>query len=112
MWEAVVAQSSVGAQESRAVAEAARETEWRRPSFAKELFLGRLRLDLIHPHPRPSDDDRAKGDAFLGKLEAFLKNEVDPLQIERDAKIPGHVIEGISELGALGMEIDEKYGGP
>ena len=46
-------QQTVGAQESRAIAEAARETEWRKPSFAKELFLGRLRLDLIHPHPRP-----------------------------------------------------------
>jgi hypothetical protein len=68
-------------------------------------------LDLIHPHPQPSVDDERKGEAFLAKLEPFLKNEVDPLQIERDAKIPEHVVEGLCELGALGMEIDEEYGG-
>lgn len=38
--------------EARQVAEAAREQDWRKPSFAKELFLGRFRLDLIHPHPQ------------------------------------------------------------
>jgi alkylation response protein AidB-like acyl-CoA dehydrogenase len=106
-----VASQSVTEQQARRVAEEAREKEWTRPSFAKELFLGRLRLDLIHPHPRPSAEDERKGEAFLAKLEPFLKNEVDPLQIERDAKIPGHVVEGLCELGALGMEIDEEYGG-
>jgi alkylation response protein AidB-like acyl-CoA dehydrogenase len=106
-----MATQSVTEQQARRVAEEAREKEWARPSFAKELFLGRLRLDLIHPHPHPSADDESKGEAFLAKLEPFLKNEVDPLQIERDAKIPGHVVEGLCELGALGMEIDEEYGG-
>ncbi len=33
--------------ESRQVAEAAREKEWRQPSFLRELFLGRLRLGLV-----------------------------------------------------------------
>ena len=37
--------------EARDVAESARETEWQHPSFVRELFLGRFRLDLIHPHP-------------------------------------------------------------
>ncbi len=31
--------------EARQVAEDAREQDWRKPSFAKELFLGRFRLD-------------------------------------------------------------------
>ncbi|MDP9325684.1 MAG: acyl-CoA dehydrogenase family protein [Candidatus Dormibacteraeota bacterium] len=106
-----MAKQQVTEQQARKVAEEARQAEWTQPSFAKELFLGHLRLDLIHPHPRPSDDERIKGDAFLSKLEAFLSNEVDPLQIERDAKIPGHVIEGLREIGALGMEIAEEYGG-
>ena len=97
--------------ESRQVAEAAREQEWTRPSFGKELFLGRLRLDLIHPHPHPSEEQARKGEAFLAQLEAFLREEVDPIQIEHDAKIPDHVIKGLCQLGALGMKIDEEYGG-
>ncbi|HZU14273.1 MAG TPA: acyl-CoA dehydrogenase family protein [Chloroflexota bacterium] len=96
--------------QARQVAEEAREQSWVRPSFGKELFLGRLRLDLIHPHPQPSPDDRAKGEAFLERLESFLST-VDPLRIERDARIPDDVIEGLAALGAFGMNIDEKYGG-
>jgi alkylation response protein AidB-like acyl-CoA dehydrogenase len=97
--------------QARQVAEAARETEWTKPSFGKELFLGRLRLDLIHPHPQPTAEQQRKGDEFLAKLEAFLNEEVDPLQIERDAKIPEHVVKGLCNLGALGMKVDESYGG-
>jgi alkylation response protein AidB-like acyl-CoA dehydrogenase len=96
---------------SRQVAEAARETQWRKPSFGKELFLGRFRLDLIHPHPRPSEKDRAKGEAFLTTFAEFLRAEVDPLEIERDAKIPDRVMKGLADLGALGMKVSEEYGG-
>jgi alkylation response protein AidB-like acyl-CoA dehydrogenase len=109
--EPVSPSSSVTEKEARQVAEAARETEWTKPSFGKELFLGHLRLDLIHPHPKPSAEHERKGEAFLAKLEAFLREEVDPLQIEREARIPEHVVKGLSNLGALGMKVDEKYGG-
>jgi alkylation response protein AidB-like acyl-CoA dehydrogenase len=97
--------------EARQMAEAAREQEWTRPSFGKGLFLGSFDLDLIHPHPQPTEDERRKGDAFLAKLDAFLRAEVDPMVIELDARVPDHIIKGLSELGALGMKIDEKYGG-
>jgi alkylation response protein AidB-like acyl-CoA dehydrogenase len=101
----------VSEQEARQVAEAARETEWRKPSFGKELFLGRFRLDLIHPHPKPDASDTERGEAFLEKLERFLREEVDPAVIERDAQIPDTVIKGLKELGALGMKIPTEYGG-
>ncbi len=103
--------SSVTEKEARQVAEAAREQAWTRPSFGKELFLGRFRLDLIHPHPLPSEGERKKGEAFLSKLDTFLREEVDPLQIEREARIPDHVVKGLFALGALGMKIDVDYGG-
>jgi alkylation response protein AidB-like acyl-CoA dehydrogenase len=111
MQEAVMAQPTVGAQQSRAVAEAARETEWRKPSFAKELFLGRLRLDLIHPHPRPTEPDMNRGEAFLAQLREFLETVVDPVAIEREARIPDEVIKGLKELGVLGMRVPAEYGG-
>src|SRR4051795_4904269 len=101
----------VSEQDARKVAEAARQTEWEKPSFGKELFLGHFRLDLISPHPRPADEDRRRGEAFLAELEAFLTARVDPIQIERDAKIPDDVVEGLKELGALGMKIPTEYRG-
>ncbi|MFC5805726.1 acyl-CoA dehydrogenase family protein [Streptomyces formicae] len=97
--------------EARQVAEAAREQSWRKPSFAKELFLGRFRLDLIHPHPMPAAEDVQRGEQFLAKLRDFCETRIDSARIEREARIPDDVISGLKELGALGMKIDPKYGG-
>ncbi|WP_149261174.1 acyl-CoA dehydrogenase family protein [Actinomadura sp. K4S16] len=104
-------QEHVDERTARKVAEEARETEWRLPSFGRQLFLGGLRLDLIHPHPRPSGDQRAKGEEFLARLAEFCAAEVDPARIEREARIPDEVVRGLRDLGALGMKIPEKYGG-
>ncbi|MFI6704003.1 acyl-CoA dehydrogenase family protein [Streptomyces sp. NPDC050509] len=101
----------VSEREARQVAEAAREQGWRKPSFAKEMFLGRFRLDLIHPHPMPAPEDVRRGEEFLTKLRAFCETRIDGALIERDARIPDEVINGLKELGALGMKIDIKYGG-
>ena len=101
----------VSEREARQVAEAAREAEWRKPSFGKELFLGRFRLDLIDPLPQPDPERAAKAEEFLARLGAYLSSEVDGAQIERDARIPDEVFHGLARLGAFGMKIDEKYGG-
>lgn len=98
-------------QESLEVAEASREAEWRAPSFVRDLFLGRLRLDLVHPMPRPSPEDEAKTQAFLERLRAFLEAHIDADAIDREGKIPLAVVEGLKELGAFGMKIPEEYGG-
>jgi hypothetical protein len=103
--------SQVSEKQARQVAEAARETDWKLPSFGKQLFLGDFRLDLIHPQPKLDQAAVKKGEAFLTELRAFLENKVDPLQIERDAKIPDDVVEGLKELGAFGMKIPTEYGG-
>ncbi|MCF0095257.1 acyl-CoA dehydrogenase family protein [Micromonospora sp. MH99] len=101
----------VSEKEARQVAEAARESTWDRPSFGKELFLGRFRLDLIDPWPRSDPDDVARAEEFLGRFRAFLSSEVDGAAIERDASIPDSVFHGLADLGAFGMKIDRKYGG-
>ncbi|AOP49513.1 acyl-CoA dehydrogenase family protein [Streptomyces lydicus] len=102
---------NVSEREARQVAEAAREQDWRKPSFAKELFLGRFRLDLIHPHPTPAIDDVRRGEKFLATLREFCETEIDGARIEREGQIPDEVVDGLKDLGALGMKIDPKYGG-
>src|SRR5689334_22989193 len=54
--------STVSERQAREVAEAARESEWKLPSFGKELFLGNFRLDLIHPQPRLDPQAVEKGE--------------------------------------------------
>ena len=97
--------------ESRSVAEAGRETDWTLPSFGKELFLGNFRLDLIHPQPQVAPEALAEGEVFLAQVRRFLADQVDPMVIERDAKIPDAVIDGLRELGAFGVKIPTEYGG-
>ncbi|GGO47811.1 acyl-CoA dehydrogenase [Streptomyces daqingensis] len=102
---------TVSEREAREVAEAAREQDWRKPSFAKEMFLGRFRLDLIHPHPEPPAEDVRRGEDFLAKLRDFCETSVDGARIEREDRIPDEVIAGLKDLGALGMKVGTEYGG-
>ena len=103
-------QAQVTEEQARALAEESRESGWDKPSFAKELFLGRFPLDLIHPFPKPSDAEEARTVAFLDKLREFL-NTVDGSVIERDAQIPDEYVKGMAELGCFGMKIPSEYGG-
>lgn len=103
-------QAQVTEEQARALAEESRETGWDKPSFAKELFLGRFPLELIHPFPKPSDADEPRTRAFLDKLREFL-GTVDGSVIERDAQIPDEYVKGLAELGCFGMKIPSEYGG-
>jgi alkylation response protein AidB-like acyl-CoA dehydrogenase len=106
-----VTEEKVSERQAREVAEQARETQWRQPSFGKELFLGRLRLDLVHPHPSGSVEAAELGQAFLARLREFCESNIDAAEIERDAQIPDDVVRGLKELGAFGMKIKTEYGG-
>ena len=99
------------AQESREVAEGAREARWDRRSFMKELFGGRLSLDLIHPHPEQDPEEAARAAPFLERLERFTVEHVDGDAFDRDGWVPDPVLEGLAALGAYGIKIPREYGG-
>src|ERR1041385_4476049 len=96
--------------EARDVAEAARESEWSGPSFVRELFLGRFRLDLIHPHPAEDPEEDARARPFFQKLHAFLQR-VDSDMIDRTGEIPEEYVQELREMGAFGIKIPREYGG-
>src|SRR5207302_5851584 len=81
------------------------------PSFVRDLFLGSLRMDLIHPYPEQDPDEIARAQPFLDKLERFLHDQVDSDKIDREGEIPDKVIQGLRELGAFGIKIPREYGG-
>ncbi|MBI3333242.1 MAG: acyl-CoA dehydrogenase family protein, partial [Candidatus Omnitrophica bacterium] len=100
-----------GGPEALEVIEAAREAKWERPTFAGQLFLGRVLTPLLFPYSVQSEDDRRIGDAFCAELEAFLKEKVDPDQIDRTGEMPPEVIHGLAQMGCFGMKIPKEYGG-
>ncbi|WP_426997366.1 acyl-CoA dehydrogenase family protein [Pseudarthrobacter sp. N5] len=100
----------VTAEDARAIAEAARETDWDRPSFAKGLYLGNFDLTLIHPWPTAKPDDVESGEAFMSSLTEYCSTMSGRI-IERDALIPDEYLKGLADLGVFGMKIPVEYGG-
>ena len=98
-------------QEARQVAEAARETEWKNRSFARELYNGKLDLSLVHPLPKPDPEVEARAQPFLEKLEEFTRKHIDGDAIDRDRWVPQEVLDGLAEIGAFGIKIPVEYGG-
>lgn len=93
------------------VAEEARETDWKLPSFVARIFEGSFRFDLIHPYPEQSEEDRRIGDEFTLRLDAFLKAKLDPDEVDRTGIIPDAVYQGLAEMGCFSMKIPKEYGG-
>src|SRR5687767_12855740 len=96
--------------EARDIAESARETEWEHPSFARELFLGRFRPELIHPHPPNDEAELARAKPFMDKLKAFI-DKVDSAEIDRTGHIPEALVQELRDMGAFGIKIPKEYGG-
>ena len=100
---------SAGKRAAFELAESARESGWRYPTFAGRLFLGDLALGLVRPYPDPGVEP--EGEAFLERLEAFLLERVDADAIDRTGEIPDEVFAGLADLGAFGIKIPKEYGG-
>ncbi len=100
---------SASEQKALQLAEASRERRWRRPSFLREVFLGRYRPELLDLDQEPPE--RPEFTIFLDRLARFLREEVDSAQIDATGEYPPEVIRGLAELGAFGMKIPEEYGG-
>jgi hypothetical protein len=100
-----------GQREALELAEAARDPLEDRGSFASNLFVGRYDFDRIYPYPAQSAEDRAAGEEFLQKLETYLREHVDPDEIDRTGEIPPENFKGLAEIGAFGIKVPKKYGG-
>jgi len=97
--------------EALELTESAREAAQAELGFAGGLFMGRFNLPQIHPFPAQSIEDGDHGDAFLQRLETYLKEHVDPDEIDRIGEIPQEVIDGLAQLGAFGIKISREFGG-
>src|SRR6266566_4401320 len=102
---------SKGKREALELAEASRDPLDDRGSFASNLFIGRYDFDRIYPWPAQSAEDRAAGESFLQNLETYLRDHVDPDEIDRTGEIPPENFAGLAQIGAFGIKVPQKYGG-
>jgi len=100
-----------GKREALELAEASRDPLDDRGSFASNLFIGRYDFDRIYPWPAQSAEDQAAGADFLDKLKTYLRDHVDPDEIDRTGEIPPENFAGLAAIGAFGIKVPKKYGG-
>jgi alkylation response protein AidB-like acyl-CoA dehydrogenase len=91
--------------------EAARDSSIGPGGVAGRLFMGEVDWSRILPFPEQSVEDRDQGDAFLQRLDKFLREEVDPDEIDRTGEIPPPVIEELARMGAFGIKVPRGLGG-
>lgn len=79
--------------------------------YAKSLFFGVVRGDVLFPYPQlPPEQEQAAAEA-QARVKAFADAKIDHMKIDREARIPDEVVRGLGELGVLGMTIPKEVGG-
>ncbi len=79
--------------------------------FAKNLFWGNFRSDLVFPYPNVSSEEKQRCDALLLELETYLKNEHPSIEIDQKEYIPEWVIQRLFDMGVMGMTVPVEYEG-
>src|SRR6187401_3462757 len=79
--------------------------------FAKGLFQGHFVSDWVMPYPRIPEAQQGELNQTLAELRKFLDADLDAAEIDRQADIPRHVIDGLGRVGVLGMTAPKEVGG-
>ncbi len=82
-----------------------------RPGFLAELFLGRLRCDLLQPFPEQDPQERAAGDAVVAGVSEFLQQHVDPTRVDETRQLPEGLLGQLQERGYLRLPVERRLGG-
>ena len=81
------------------------------PSFTKGVFLGEVREDLVFPFPVLGGDERESLWMILDSFRAFAEDHVDTKRLDREGEMSEDIRVGMAELGLMGLNIGEAYGG-
>ncbi len=80
-------------------------------SFTKGVFLGEIRESLVFPFPELSQEEKENLHAILDSFRSWAKENVDSAKQDHEAHFPDNVRTGMAELGLMGLNIPEEYGG-
>jgi acyl-CoA dehydrogenase family protein 9 len=79
--------------------------------FAKGLFFGHFNAPLLFPYPQLEPDKQAEADAVVAEVRRFAEEQIDPADIDTQARIPDEVVAGLGRIGVLGMTAPREVGG-
>lgn len=78
---------------------------------AKGLFWGKFVADWVFPYPTLASGEQNEVELAVADVVRFCDDNLDPASIDRCADIPREVIEGLANLGVLGMTAPRDVGG-
>jgi alkylation response protein AidB-like acyl-CoA dehydrogenase len=79
--------------------------------FAKALFRGEFQGGALFPYPELATSERPTVEEAVAAVKAFAERSIDAAAIDREAEIPRSVIDGLANLGVLGMTAPTEWGG-
>ncbi|KAA3614615.1 MAG: acyl-CoA dehydrogenase [Calditrichaeota bacterium] len=80
-------------------------------SFLKSLFAGDIRQDIIFPFPQQDKEETENLQMILQAWQEFARDNVDPVEIDKNAEIPKEVLDGMKEIGLFGLPVSDEYEG-
>ncbi|MFT5170087.1 MAG: alkylation response protein AidB-like acyl-CoA dehydrogenase, partial [Candidatus Omnitrophota bacterium] len=92
-------------------AEDQREEKWQFPSFSLGLYHGQVNWNLIYPFPTQTSEEKKIGDEQVERFKSFLKDNLDPDEVDRTGTIPDNVMKGLADLGGFAMKLPTEYNG-
>jgi acyl-CoA dehydrogenase family protein 9 len=83
----------------------------RNVSFTRGVFLGEIREDLVFPFPELGPSEKENLSAILHSFRAWASATVDSARLDREGRFGDEVRAGMAQLGMMGLNIPEDYGG-
>ena len=80
-------------------------------SFAKSLFLGEIHEELVFPWPQADREEQDRIRDLNARIRDYCAEHYDARKAEEERWIPDEVLRDLGEIGALGLYVDEQYGG-
>lgn len=100
-----------GQREALEVTEAARDAAPANQGFASQLFMGKFSPELLTPFPFQTEEERRIGDDLVARLSAYLRENLDPEEVDETRTIPQAVIDEMAKMGVFAMKIPTEYDG-
>lgn len=81
------------------------------PSIVKSMFFGEIHEDDVFPFPSLTDAQSEMAKEMINAVEKFAQQSINSEKLDRDAKIPQEMLEGLAALGLCGLGVPEDFGG-
>jgi acyl-CoA dehydrogenase family protein 9 len=81
------------------------------PSIVANMFYGEVQEEEVFPYPHFTETQIEMAKAMVDAVDKYASANIDSAKLDKDAKIPEDVLQGLAGLGLCGLGVGEEYGG-